>query len=591
MNRIRLRPGIHYAPIQDGVYFSSARATFVMSGPPILFRVVDTCLPLLEDGTDIDELVAAMGTPAARPLVSHLVATLDSRGLVLHLDHFAAPEPSAAEQQRYPETLAYLETHRNDPYADFRLIRAARVVVAGPAEALGPAVRGLLRAGIGRLLVATPEPQRLASLAARHPEVHVQRWSEGAPFPILIADQSPDAVLLVVTDAVPFEAKENLPSGCVLVAVRLGKELAVVGPAVRDEAVVSLEVRWSRAVSWCGGDLLVRPSGDLLAGALAGQVVFDALVGLNVGQVHLVYGGDLSADAITAVVGSSGPELHDATEWPAPLEAPSPPDAEWWRALAAPWSGLFQLSVPGDLPQMPRALTLATGRSHCFDGRTVGVGPDQETSTTEAALEALRRHCEGIERSMLSLPLEAREAQAFAAGVDEREWLLDGALRLLSSGAGPGELTDARPVAWLGIDDVEARRLWRALEEYELLPVRLSYCNHPDLDWVLVTVWDRQSDTVVARGWGPTLAVGAIAALSNSIATQQVRRVVDAGFAGSGGEAGLISHLHRPRLDDLAAALGSWLDATGRRLLGHRLAADPVAGTIGACCGPVWFHD
>jgi hypothetical protein len=168
---IRLRPGMHYAPVDGGVYFSSARATFVVRGPAVLFRVVDICLPLLEDGTDVDDLVAAVGTPAARRLITSLIGTLDARGLVLHLDQLLGPEPSDNERERFREALAYLETHRDDPYADFRRLQGARVLLSGPAEALGPAARGLIRAGVGHVMVATPEPVRLTALAGRHPEV------------------------------------------------------------------------------------------------------------------------------------------------------------------------------------------------------------------------------------------------------------------------------------------------------------------------------------------------------------------------------------------------------------------------------------
>ncbi len=167
MKAIRLRPGVHYAPVDGGVYFSSARATFVVRGPAVLFRVVDTCLPLLEDGTDVDDLVAAVGSPAARRLITSLVGTLDSRGLVLHLDQLLGPEPGDTERQRFREALAYLETHRDDPYADVHRLRTARVLLMPSGRAgLGGPGPCFSRAGIGhvRRLGCTPEPHRLNAL-------------------------------------------------------------------------------------------------------------------------------------------------------------------------------------------------------------------------------------------------------------------------------------------------------------------------------------------------------------------------------------------------------------------------------------------
>lgn len=573
MKTIRLRPGIHYVPIEGGVYFSSARATFVVRGPDVLFRVVDTCLPLLEDGTDIDELVAAIGTPAARKMITSLVNTLDSRGLVLHLEHLRGPEPCATERQRFGDALAYLETHRDDPYADFRRIRSARVLLSGPAEALGPAARGLLRAGIGHVMAATDEPHRLSALAGRHSEIQlVLCHAEGIPD--LVAGHLPDAAVIFTEDTFPTDALARLPVACLAIPVRLGKDLAIVGPAIGSHDDPSgAEKMWARAVTWCrrdDDDLLVRPSGDLLAGALAGQVALDALIGLNRGRIHLVHGSDLNSDAVTLTMGGSA-------DLEAPIELGSarrdgPADLGWLESASQRWAGLFRVSVPGGLPQMPVSITLAEGRSEGFDGRVLGFGPDQEASTTEAGLEALRRHCSA----------RAIGAEVGAAGRDETRWLLDGALRLLARQAG-----EARQLEALGIDDAEARRLWRALEEHELTPVRLGYSVVPGFGWVLLTVRDRPTGSRLAAGWGPTTGVAAVAALSAAIATVQVRRSVDAGFAAGSAYPGFLDHLHGAHVDRLAAEVRDFLGATGGRLTGRRLARDAVAGRLAAWCGTV----
>jgi hypothetical protein len=611
MKLFRVRPGVHYAPVDGGVYFSSARATFVMRGPAVLFRVVDTCLPLLEDGTDIDELVEVLGAPSARPLVEHLVNTLDSRGLVLRLDQLLVAEPSDAERGRFPEALAYLETFRDQPYADFRRVRKARVILAGPPEALGPAARGLVRAGVGQVIVATPEPERLAGLASRHPEVRLL-VHEGDGIPAMVAARMPHAAVIFSDDSFPADTIQRLPASCLAVPVRLGKDVAIVGPALRRaDSTGAVEKLWSRAANWSrrdGDELLVRPSGDLLAGALAGQMALDALIGLNPGRVHLVHGPDLSSDSIT-------PPLGGAAEYDAPSEfttrnptgavpagakaaaagaatdstttttTNAATDTGWVNDISGRWAGLFRVNVPGNLPQMPLALTLADGRSSCFDGRAVGFGPDQEASTTEAALEALRQHSSALRRSRRPESSSERAvASATAAGLDEARWLLDGALRLIADFPG-----DECTIDRLANDDIEARRLWRTLEEHELTPVRLISRRASGFEWVVVSVHDRRSGARLAGGWGPTAAVAAVAALSAALATHQVRRAVDPGYQPPVTQPGFVQHLHGAQVCELTAAVGAWLRASGHRLRGQRLRRDPVAGLLGAWCGTVWL--
>ena len=587
MTSLRLRPGVHYAPIEDGVYFSSARATFVMRGPARLFRVVDVCLPLMEDGADLNDLVAALGTPAAWPVVTRLAEALDSRGLVLHLDQLQVPEPAPAERERFPETLAYLETFRDDPYGDFRRIRKARVLLAGPADALGPAARGLVRAGVGQVLIATDEPDRLAGLASRHPEVRLMLPKSGGP-QSLITTARPHAAVIFSGDSFPFEALHQLPLDCVVVPVRLGKDVAVVGPATsRADNGRGIDELWARAAQWCrldGDDLLVRPSGDLLAGALAGQATIDALVGLNPGRVHVVHGPDLSSDSITPTL-AAGSAYDQPTEFRDGVPVPSAErPTSWTASVSGRWTGLFGLNVPGDLPQMPLALTFAEGRTQFFEGRALGFGPDQETSTSEAGLDALRQHCAVVERTDPG-PCLGQSAVA-AAAVDRARWLLDGALRLLARV--PAE---HHPVEWLGLDDGAARRMARALEEHELTPIRLGRRQVPGFGWTLVSVADRRSGALLGGGWGPTPAVASLAALSAAMATQQVRRTVDPGYGARAAEPGFLAHLHEPYVDDLAAQVGGWLHAGSRRLRGRRLARDPVTGPLAAWCGTVWLDD
>ncbi|MGW4022459.1 hypothetical protein [Streptomyces sp. NPDC005009] len=145
---LRARPGLHYAPVPGGVYFSGTRGQFVLSGSDLMYAVADGCVPLLEAGTTEDALVAEFGTERARPAVRHLVARLRENGLLLDPAAFTEPEPPAEVRARYADTLARLTARLDDPYAAFARLRRARVELRGPATATAPARRGLHRAGV-----------------------------------------------------------------------------------------------------------------------------------------------------------------------------------------------------------------------------------------------------------------------------------------------------------------------------------------------------------------------------------------------------------------------------------------------------------
>ena len=180
---------------------------------PLLFRVVDACVPLLEDGADIDELVEAIGAAGPGRSSPTWSGPSTPEGCVLRLDQLMVPEPERAERQRFPEALAYLETFRDDPYADFRRIRTARVLLAGPPDALGPAARGLVRAGVGEVLVATAEPDRMAGPGgARTPRSGLlvregRLLDAGRP-------SRPNAAVVFTEDSFPGDAIERLPARC-----------------------------------------------------------------------------------------------------------------------------------------------------------------------------------------------------------------------------------------------------------------------------------------------------------------------------------------------------------------------------------------
>ncbi|MFF5959782.1 hypothetical protein [Streptomyces luteogriseus] len=157
------RPGLHYAPVPGGVYFSGTRGQFVLRGSELLYAVADGCVPLLRAGTTEDALVAEFGTERARPAVRHLLGKLRENGLLLDPATLTEPEPPAELAARHADTLARLTARLDDPYAAFARLRRARVRLHGPTTATAPALRGLRRAGVTDV-TATAVPQTPAPL-------------------------------------------------------------------------------------------------------------------------------------------------------------------------------------------------------------------------------------------------------------------------------------------------------------------------------------------------------------------------------------------------------------------------------------------
>ncbi|MGW7290706.1 hypothetical protein ACWGH4_35130, partial [Streptomyces sp. NPDC054847] len=297
--KLRARPDLHFAPVPGGVYFSGARASFVLRGSDVLHAVAEGCVPLLEQGATEDELVAAIGTERARPAVRHLVAKLRENGMLLDTAALTAPEPPAAVRERHPEPLARLESLHDDPYAAFQRLRTARVTVAGAPEATGPAARGLRRAGVADVTVT-------GSLDA------------GDTY------DGTDAVL----DATGAEVPE-LPEHVPYVPLLLGGRVTLVGPALTGPGRARTWTAFrDRALAWADAEGVTpapRPVADALAGALAGQLIFDTLTGTAaMGEAHVVHGADLVSDRVTVegahVAAATGrpSSLQDAVAQPMP---------------------------------------------------------------------------------------------------------------------------------------------------------------------------------------------------------------------------------------------------------------------------------
>ncbi|MFC4147640.1 hypothetical protein ACFO0M_15395 [Micromonospora mangrovi] len=280
--KVKLRPGTQFVPAPRGVRCTRADDSFLLTGPPALFPLIDGCLGDLYDGTTVEELLATVAAPA-RPALDRVVAVLLERDALFTVDPTVAPPPDRETAARYADVLAYLEEHCAQPYAAFATLRQTTVTVLGDGPAASSARSGLAAAGIG---------------------------TGGA-----------DADLVVAVDVAP-------PAGVPVLPVRARPDGVLVGPVLPDRgALPRLTAAMDRAQQWqrtLASGAAPLPVGAVLAGSLAARRVLDHLLGRAARTLTVVHGP--AADTVEVPLASESPV--DLTEpwrgWAVPLPEPAP---------------------------------------------------------------------------------------------------------------------------------------------------------------------------------------------------------------------------------------------------------------------------
>lgn len=575
--RIRLRPGVHYAPVREGVYVGTPRTHFVIRGPRTLYQLLDELVPLLEDGSTEDEAAAALRATAVPRLTRQVIRAMENKGLFLDLSALSEPEPDADTRRRYAGALADLEAASDDPYAAFRRLRASRVLLTGPPTAVLPAARGLLRAGVTRLLLAVPEPAAARPLAERAPGTAVIALADGK-----IATEVGDvaAAMYAAPDADLLDLQRaELSDGRPTVPVLTSGPLAVVGPAVLTAVdAAAWPTLCARARRWQADgpvEPAAPPTADALAGALAGQSLFRLLAGIaRPGEAHVIYGGTLTAEALTIATPPPGPgRRHDLEHVQADVAPELGATLDTVHAAARRWLGRFAIITPEDLPQIPVALVTAEHRVPP-GGEVLAWGADQEKATIAAGLACLRAQA-----------VPGRSAGA--AGTTRTRWLLDGALRLLddrltrTDSSGRQDDTDG------GANRRRARWLRQAIEDHEGVRVCVQAYALGGAGWRLSGVTRADTGEILARAWGPDQAQATVAALAMAVARLQARRAFGRDISAPSTDTSAL--ITAP--DSAVEALLGQVKAFARRwevtVAGSAADADPLLGPLELWHGPV----
>ena len=493
---VKLRPGTHYVQVERGVLVAQRDTSFVLSGPPALYRLIDDNVGLLLDGTDAPALAAAVGDPTAVPVFEHVLTMLLGRDVLFDVAA-GSPPPTPADRQRFARTVSYCEAHCVDPYGAFAAVRAARVAVLGGGPAAEPLLRALESMGVGYAGTEVDDATLVVSIED----------FTGGPTGWHAAG-STAAVLPVVT----------------------APDVAVVGPIAAGAAAAGA-VSWTaaladRAAQWVAAEPAEAapwPLSGVLAGSLAARAVLDRLVGLEQPDsgATVVHGRLLSTTAVSrpaapvaaAPDGVPTPDGVPVAEQPATGAAPGSDQhaAELLASTAAlttRFSGPIRRGRDEELPQLPMSVASAQVLdAPAGTPPVLGWGPDRGAAGLDAVLRASR----------LRVALGADGGGTAGAGLSRRCAELDGRLRLL--GARLAEQSTGRPVTWSELTASRPRALWSLLEEFYGRALDVSAQQLAAGPWTLVTI--RGVDDLACRHWGFSLEAAAFAALGESVARLQ----------------------------------------------------------------------
>lgn len=161
----------------DAVVLEHAHRAVVLEGAAVR-RLLPALLPLLDGTRPLEQIVEAVGAPAAEA-VRHALALLAGKGLLVA----GPPLRCAGEARAAAEQLAAAAGLA--PASVAARIASARVGVAGAARAAGETARLLRRAGIGELrrraLTGAPGDDDLVVVAPAQGELEaLERWNARA---------------------------------------------------------------------------------------------------------------------------------------------------------------------------------------------------------------------------------------------------------------------------------------------------------------------------------------------------------------------------------------------------------------------------
>ncbi|HLL06065.1 MAG TPA: hypothetical protein VK539_36170 [Myxococcaceae bacterium] len=437
----RLRPSVHFAPLEAGVFFKSWSRSFSFKGHASLYPLFERLLPHLEKGVRVGDLLGAVPENVRR-VISTLLEQLASHEMLLDMEGLSRPPPGP-EAEAFASAISYLESVAADPYAAFARLRQARVLVGGAGPGLFACVRSLAAMGIGHLTCATDEAEPLAALLKQHSLL----TSELIPAEALTAraSQAPWSLVVHLPREADVQAVARLEAGTAspLLQALVGESLGVLGPVGHREGH-GLGAALTRMGAPLGRVGEASPILATYLGNLAAFEAFKRMAGVPSAtqqkQCGLVQRESL-VSSFHAVEPLAAPAETDAQSLRLALKSfQRSVDAVDRKALIGDlqpltdeFFGLVGAPHPGNLPQMPLFVCASTPRA---GGQPVlGFARSADEASEHALLAAFRQLAEAgaaevvpvLElRTEESLRLARQPWLSMASGFSYAEWLESG---------------------------------------------------------------------------------------------------------------------------------------------------------------------
>ncbi|MEU6652814.1 hypothetical protein ABZ904_26115 [Streptomyces sp. NPDC046900] len=438
---VRLRPGVHVAPVGEGLRITGRGRSRILRGDArTLDRIWQRIFPRLHEGSSPEDLVSPLPATDAEA-AGRLLDLFEQLGLLLG----QRPVP---DRQPFSDVLRYLESCADDPAAALDRFRSLEVFLSGTGDVVLAAGRALLSFGLARLvLVEVPEP-----VCAELRELATGRG--GAEVVVADAIGSDGLVITVDAPAVPRTRAHWLG------VARCGQR-AVVGPLGRPGSGLTLADLPDAAPHEAEH---LSPMVQVLAGNLAALDAFAFGAGLASAhgwRAHVVHTDGLRVER-TLVARS------DAAPWSGRPDAPVVPGLGVLNAGLEP-----ALLADSGLPMAVAQCELPDGRA----GLGFAAPEDEDLAVAAARLDALRRLVPGTPQALwderssshLAAPAEARPV----VGSSAEDALRDGIRRLLCDPAMASSLLEPAHRVEPSSLDGSAADLFKALDRFGI-PMELE---------------------------------------------------------------------------------------------------------------------
>ena len=494
----RLRPSVHFGQVAEGVQFQVWGDAFVLRGPASLYPLCARLVALLERGTT-REHVASLVPPNARPVALYVIDELLKRRAVLDTDRLTMGDLDPQTKTAFGDTIGYLESVSDDPYAAFDAFRRARVLAIGSGQSHFTLVRALVTMGLGSIECSSCHDQvhaeRLRTYLGERRSVDGRVRQHGAFEPSARRDRWD--LVVYVSDALSraelAEADGHLLSdaAAVIAGVATGPR-GIIGPLRHNREGAGLRDAIARAATRGSADLDGRAAPSPVLATVVGNVAafecFKWLTGqpsdTAQGRAAVVSGESLACSFHPVDCVRPDPAPATASElaerlrgFRSVVEPIARPDLmQRLTPLQDPTFGLIDEPHPGGLPQTPLSLSATRlAARHAREESLIGIGRDEADARYDAIVEGLKaaaRH--GTPSGPVSLvTLDGRATGArepahldMAAGPSYARWLSDGLqrslARLIVADARPLEVTRIA-VSFETCGDRVAKGWWKSL--------------------------------------------------------------------------------------------------------------------------------